>query len=768
VVTVLVIGLMSGTSVDGTDAAIVRLEGAPPALTWEVVSHTYIPHPPALRDAIFAAFRPETGTVDRLCRLNFDLGRAFGDAALQAIAAAGLTPAQIDLIGSHGQTVWHIPPRISPQRTQRTLRYDKISALSACSAVKKNDDCVNPMDETAGGATLQLGEPAVIAEMTGIPVVSNFRARDMAAGGHGAPLVAYVDALLLTHPTLTRAAQNIGGIANVTYLSPQHSALSTQHSALSPQSSALSPQSSVLSPQSFAFDTGPGNMLIDDTVYRATDGALTYDCDGAWAARGCVDDALLQALLREPYLHQPPPKTTGRELFGSQFGARVWEQGLTRGLRPEDIVATLTAFTAASIAQAYRDFLPRLPDEVIVSGGGACNLTLMAMLRDQLPGVRVLPSDALGLGVEAKEAVAFAVLAYETWHGRPGNLPAATGARKPVILGTITPADQRISGSATQSSVLSPQPSALSPQSSALSPQSLTESCNPATQEIDSVSTLEMVRLMNAEDAQVAAAVAAELPAIAAAIDAIAARMRRGGRLIYIGAGTSGRLGVLDASECPPTFSAAPGQVVGLIAGGPTALTTAVEGAEDDPDSGAADVAALAVGPDDSVVGVAASGGTPYVLGGMAEARRRGALVISLACNHPAPVHEAADIAIAPVVGPEVITGSTRLKAGTAQKMVLNMLSTGVMVRLGKTYGNLMVDVQATNVKLRARARRIVAQACDISEEQAGELLTACNGEVKTAIVARLNDVSPEEARRQLREAGGGVRRALKSPSQLA
>ncbi len=321
-----------------------------------------------------------------------------------------------------------------------------------------------------------------------------------------------------------------------------------------------------------------------------------------------------------------------------------------------------------------------------------------------------------------------------------------------------------------------------------------TESRNPATTHIDSVSTLEMVRLMNAEDAKVAAAVEAELPAIAEAIDRIAARMRDGGRLIYIGAGTSGRLGVLDASECPPTFNAAPEQVVGLIAGGEVALTTAVEGAEDSQDSGARDIAVLNVGAQDSVVGIAASGGTPYVLGGMEEARQRGALVISLACNRPAPVHDLADIAIAPIVGPEVITGSTRLKAGTAQKMALNMLSTGVMIRLGKTYGNLMVDVQATNAKLRARARRIVVAAVQdarsrmqeargrmqearisesanrritnyeprITEEEAARALEACNGEVKTAIVALVNGVTPEEARRQLDAVGGVVRRAIR------
>ncbi|HQI83274.1 MAG TPA: N-acetylmuramic acid 6-phosphate etherase [Anaerolineae bacterium] len=321
-----------------------------------------------------------------------------------------------------------------------------------------------------------------------------------------------------------------------------------------------------------------------------------------------------------------------------------------------------------------------------------------------------------------------------------------------------------------------PQPTTHTPQPT--THNLTTESRNPATQNIDTVPTLEMVRLMNAEDAKVAAAVAAELPAIAEAIDRIAERMQVGGRLIYIGAGTSGRLGVLDASECPPTFNTAPEQVVGLIAGGDVALTTAVEGAEDDRAAGARDIAALDVGAQDSVVGIAASGGTPYVLGGLAEARRRGALTVSLACNRPAPVHELADVVIAPIVGPEVLTGSTRLKAGTAQKMVLNMLSTGVMIRLGKTYGNLMVDVRATNAKLRQRARRIVAEAVQdargkmqeitdhashITDEEVERVLNDCNGEVKTAIVMLINNVTPEEARRPLAAAGGVVRRAIKT-----
>jgi anhydro-N-acetylmuramic acid kinase len=292
----------------------------------------------------------------------------------------------IDLIGSHGQTLWHEPPN------------------------------------NGIGSTLQLGEPAIIAEMTGVPVVSNFRTRDMAAGGHGAPLVPRVDWLLLSHPTRTRVAQNIGGIANVTFLPPFGENNESQRN-----------ENGVI-----AFDTGPGNMLIDEAARLATNGAREFDQDGELALQGRVDESLLAEWLAEPYFQQKPPRTTGRERYGTQRAAEYWSQSIQRGLHPNDIVATLTALTACSIENAYRTFLPAFPEEVIVSGGGARNRTLMAMLNERLTPARVTTSEEYGLAIEAKEAVAFAVLAYETWHRRPGNLPAVTGASRAVILGSLT------------------------------------------------------------------------------------------------------------------------------------------------------------------------------------------------------------------------------------------------------------------------------------------------------------------------------------------
>ncbi len=678
-----ILGMMSGTSADGIDTAILEIYGVIPQIEWKVLFHHHVSYPDALREEIFACFRPESSAVDRICRLNFALGKAYGEAALETIQAAGLTKDDIQLIGNHGQTLWHIPANLP------------------------------------GASTLQIGEPAVIAEITGLPVVSNFRTADMAAGGHGAPLVSFADVCLFSSAKKVRAAQNIGGIGNVTWI----------------------PKIGDDSHPPIAFDTGPGNMLMDDAIERISGGQEHFDRDGQLAASGQADPDFLAELLAHPYFHMLPPKTTGREEFGKQYGAKLYEEKKKRGLSDADYLATLTALTAQSIARAYREFLPTFPDEVIIHGGGALNPTLMTMLRDALAPAEISTTERFGMPAEAKEATAFALMAYQTWRRQAGNIPSATGARHPAIMGSIT---------------LAP----LKPETDNPAAH-VTEAQNPNTARIDELSTLALVQTINEEDAKVQPAVTAILPQLAQAVDAVAARMRKGGRLIYFGAGTSGRLGVLDASEVLPTFGVSPELVTGRIAGGYGALLHAVEDAEDNDLLGAQEIRELNVTENDSIVGIAASGSTPYVIGALDEARQRGALTIGLACNPQAKLADHVDIALLPVPGPEVISGSTRMKAGTAQKMVLNILSTAVMIRQGKVYGNLMVDVVPTNSKLIARQRGITAKACGISEDAAAELLARCDGETKTAIVCHLAGVTPDEARARLKAADGFIRRAV-------
>jgi N-acetylmuramic acid 6-phosphate etherase len=288
-----------------------------------------------------------------------------------------------------------------------------------------------------------------------------------------------------------------------------------------------------------------------------------------------------------------------------------------------------------------------------------------------------------------------------------------------------------------------------------------TELPNEETQQLDRLSVREILRLMNEEDKKVPFAVERVLDQVADAVELIAASLENGGRLFYFGAGTSGRLGILDASECPPTFGTDPEMVQGVIAGGPAAMVRAIEGAEDSPELGRQDVHTYGVKAGDVVVGIAASGRTPYVIGALREARRLNAATIALSCNEHAVIDAFADVAINVVVGPEVLTGSTRLKAGTAQKLVLNMLTTATMIKLGKVYGNLMVSVQATNVKLRERVKRIVMEVTGASYAEAERLAELANGDAKTAIVMKLTGRGAEEARRLLDEAGGRIRDVL-------
>lgn len=374
--------MISGTSADGIEAVLCRVSGIPPAIQVRVEAARSIPFPTALTRRIHAAARRETSDVEVVCLLDAELGERFAAAALDVIHAAGTLPGDVDLVGSHGQTLWH---------------------------------AVGDDGEVQG--TLQVGDPAIIAERTGITTIAGFRTRDVAAGGQGAPLVSTLDWLLLRHPEHWRAMQNIGGIGNITFLPPLADAAA----------------------RPLAFDTGPGNTLIDGLVTLITDGAATFDRDGVRAAAGAVDEAWLAALLEHPYYARRPPKTTGRELFGPAMTAGLLTDGRARGLDDASIVATITALTAETIALAVRRDAPAPVAELVIAGGGVRNPVLMARLAAALPGIAIARHDDLGIASEQKEAVAFAVMAHETWFGRPWSLPELTGARHPVVLGNVTP-----------------------------------------------------------------------------------------------------------------------------------------------------------------------------------------------------------------------------------------------------------------------------------------------------------------------------------------
>jgi anhydro-N-acetylmuramic acid kinase len=376
----LVAGLISGTSVDGIDVAIVDIRGAGFDQRVLPLAHHTIDYPPAVRRAVLSVSNADTHTA-KISQLNFLLGELFAEAVFEACRRSQVPPQSLDLIGSHGQTIYH--------QAVTSEFYGRAVA-----------------------STLQIAEPAVIADRTGIPVVADFRPADMAAGGQGAPLVPYVDYLLYRDAKLGRVSLNIGGIANVTAIPP-----------------GAAPE------QVIAFDTGPGNMLIDALVSQFSRGTMGYDRDGRMAASGSVNEQLLGELLESAYLKQPPPKSAGREQFGVEFVSGLLEHGL----EPADLVATVTAFTAASVADAMERFVtPRMRvDQMIVSGGGLRNPEIMGHFSKVLPQVEFRESNDFNIDTDAKEAIAFAVLAHETYHGRPANLPSATGARHPVILGKL-------------------------------------------------------------------------------------------------------------------------------------------------------------------------------------------------------------------------------------------------------------------------------------------------------------------------------------------
>ena len=377
---------MSGTSADGIDVALANISGAPPGLAARLEGHYHARFPKTVRDAVLRLANGAATTISEISQLNFLLGQEFANAATAACAKWRIPLRTIGLIGSHGQTIFHhgVPTRFLSTR--------------------------------GIASTLQIGEPSIIAEHTGVTTIADFRPGDMAAGGGGAPLVPFVDYLLYRNAKLGRIALNIGGIANVTVVPADAKPRDV-----------------------FAFDTGPGNMIIDALVERLTQGRHTYDKGARLAGEGSVIPVLLEKMLRDPYLRQRPPKTAGREQFGSAYAGKLFASAQKLRARPEDLVRTATIFTALSIVDAIRRFI--LPSaevrQLIVAGGGTKNPLIMAQLEAALRGIEIVHSSELGVGAQAKEAFAFAILAYEAFHGRPNNLPSATGAKHPAILGKL-------------------------------------------------------------------------------------------------------------------------------------------------------------------------------------------------------------------------------------------------------------------------------------------------------------------------------------------
>jgi len=377
-----VIGLMSGTSVDGIDAVLVELTGTQVDLKVNLLAGATYPYPDTLRSAILAVCGGASLTLEALTRLDDAIAQALGQAALAI--QTGFSPA--DLIGSHGQTVYHRPPEGNTQ-----------------------------------GYSIQLGRGEAIAQLTGIPTISNFRAADIAAGGHGAPLVSRVDAYMLGHDNQTCCVQNIGGISNVTFLPARNG-----HGSLGDWENHI-----------LGWDTGPGNMLLDLAVHHFSQGAMTYDRDGAWAAQGRPHLPLVWDWLAHPFFQTPPPKSTGREVFGEVYWQACLAATQSENLGPADVLATLTEFTALAIVESYRHFLPQLPNQVLLCGGGCHNHYLQARLQTHLNPIPVEATDRFGLNADFKEAIAFAILAYWHQHKLPGNLPRVTGAKQAMLLGEI-------------------------------------------------------------------------------------------------------------------------------------------------------------------------------------------------------------------------------------------------------------------------------------------------------------------------------------------
>lgn len=674
-----VIGLMSGTSTDGLDISYVEIYYSNDKFNIKPVFFKTYEYTKEFRKELLEVIDISKVKLNEISDFNFKLGIYFAEKVLDFINEFKIK--EIDLIGSHGHTFYHSI---------------------------KNGKAIS---------TLQLGEPSVIAQKTGITTVADFRPADIAANGEGAPLVPFFDQCFFNEKNIV--LQNIGGISNLSYLSDSNL---------------------------IAFDNGPGNMVIDSVMKIITNGEKHYDNNGELALKGNVNNELLNILLDNEYFDLQPPKSTGREIFGEHYSKEIFNKAKSLNITHNDIVTTFTYFVSKTIADSYKKFLPNIPDKTIISGGGARNQTIKKFLSELLPDTQILTTEDYGLNSDAKESIAFALLAYCTVFGISNNQKSATGADSDVVMGKICP------GKNYKRIILSDYQNSENKQ--------ITESRNILSEELDNLTPLKIVELMNQNDYEVVKCVDKAKNEIAKVMQNIIDCFKNDGKLFYIGAGTSGRLGILDASECPPTFKSKPEMVQGIIAGGEKALTTAVEGAEDSAEQGINDVSNRQVSDKDIIVGISANGKARYVLEALKTAKDKGAKTALITCNY-FEKPEFIDEIIVISTGPEVLSGSTRLKAGTATKMVLNMLTTGAFTKIGKVYGNYMVDLNVSNIKLKGRAINIIKSLTKADDNKAEEYLDKAEGSVKLAILMLLKNIDDAETARLLLNKNNGYLRKV-------
>mgnify|MGYP006271304635 CR=1 FL=1 len=685
------IGCMSGTSLDGLDAALVRIEGVGLAIRASVAELHALPFPAELGGDLRALAEDRPMKASAVTAAARRLGELHVEACRPLVAAC---PGRIELVVPHGQTICHLP------------------GLADGGGSKHDDDA-------ARGMSWQLLDPWPIAWDLGVSVCYDLRQADLMAGGQGAPITPIADPMLYG---LDRGVViNLGGICNT---------------------SSWRRGDKVDGFDFAGADVGPCNLFLDALAERWLD-RVAFDEGGRVAAGGTADDGLVAAVLqRIDDARNHAGASLGREQFG-----QAWVAGVAKLLEIDAEIPNRLASAVEAVARVIASAVEtEQADAVVLAGGGTRHRLLCERLAALLPSRRVVTSDELGVPAVAREAAAMAVLGVLSRDGIPITRRETTRCREPGIAGAW--ASPRLPDTRTASVDRGALP---------------TEQRLSQSDRLDTLTTGACVVLIHAADQTVPAAVEQALPQITALTERVIVSLRSGGRLIYLGAGTSGRLGVLDASECPPTFDTEPSRVVGLIAGGDTALRRSSEGAEDREDAFFPEFDGLRLTASDTVVGIAAGGTTPCVLGGLREAKRRGAATGFVACVplDPLPM---VDFPVCVPTGPEVVTGSTRMKAGTATKLVLNTITTTAMVRLGRVYGNLMVDLRVRNQKLRDRAARILTSQLGLAREDALALLDAADGRVKLAMVMKHRGVAAPEAETMLQQAKGSLRDVIGPP----